>query len=368
MSAKEWLWVNLTVFVGFAWLLALVVIAYQWILWTKVSLEGAGRQILVGIHGWSGDIFVYPHPLIKSPKATIFISPFIRPYAWIDPDRDEVRIKVFFEPRGAPAQSGEDRPTLILRLSWSVPNWVPYNDVEGEPGDHGGIPKNIVSRRLKIPREVLRHFDNRQHGRLYPRRIKRFIPGAVAIAITNKHSDGEHLVRLFEFAVAQAREVMSSFHVRDFVHASEDNSVTTPVRIHSVVVRDKSIPIPADIPRQYSNTGEMYEIISRILTWSIRLELEPYGVFVNDATPASITLPDEIVQEALREEGQKIGVRRMNTLADALTANVEKLREKNVDPTIAALLLGDTNTLTQTGPGPFAALLALVERVAGGRQ
>ena len=52
----------------------LIVAAMQWLRWTLVRIEGAGRKVFVGLHSRTGDGFVYPRPE-EQEMPSFFISP-----------------------------------------------------------------------------------------------------------------------------------------------------------------------------------------------------------------------------------------------------------------------------------------------------
>lgn len=344
-----------------------------WLSWMVANVEGAGRKVFVGIHGRTNNAVVCPHPLDEE-RTTFFISPLVRPFAYVNPDRDEIRLKVPFAPEGAPATEGGDEAIVTLRVSWSVPAWVPFYDIPGEPGDHGKLPNKLLVEPCRVPGQIVERFERRRIPEMFPVPYDYFVPGAAVIAFMNKYTEGEHLERMREFIVQHTREFLGSFHVRELMRVEEEEQLGNEVqRLHYTRARilghdvDFSDADPNDlahyVPCEYRNMGQLLSVQSYFLTKASQLELEPYGIFINNVTVLPIQLPRRLVEASRGKEARRDEVASMNRFTEGLRANVQKLRDENVgmDPDIAGLIVADSIS-TESRPGILGVMLALLKQ------
>jgi hypothetical protein len=313
-----------------------------WETWVLISLAGAGRKAMVGMHAfYKGVGKVYPRPLETQDRGTMIKGPLVRQFAYINPDRDEVRIQVVIEPEGAPAEE-DDHCLAVLRMSWSVSKFIPYYDDPGKPGDHGQLPDNLKYPLSELPWYYAAEF--------YKRGLQDYeyvIPGAAAIAFMNDYGKGEHLQRLLEFSVSKVREFFQTFRVRQLMSVIRDEEIDTPIertlRYKRTRILGKDIELPDDLPQTYSNKGELEHVIHTVLTWILQREIEPYGVFLNDVTLVRFAFPKRLVQANREKEAAKEEVERIQTMGPAFNAEVKRLSgdKATVDPDVAALVLAD---------------------------
>lgn len=343
-----------------------------WLSWMVANVEGAGRKVFVGIHGRTNNAVVCPHPLDEE-RTTFFISPLVRPFAYVNADRDEIRLKVPFAPEGAPATEGGDEAIATLRVSWSVPAWVPFYDIPGEPGYHGKLPNNLLVESRRVPDQIVERFERRRIPEVFPGPYDYFVPGAAVIAFMNKYTEGEHLERMREFIVQHTREFLGSFHVRELMRVKEEKQQgdkaqrlhyrSARILGHDVNFDDDSNDLAHYVPCEYRNMGQLLSVQSHFLTKVSQLELEPYGIFVNNVTVVRIQLPRRLVEASRGKEARRDEVASMNQFTEGLRANVQKLRDEDVgmDPDIAGLIVADSIS-TESRPGILGVVLALLKQ------
>lgn len=348
-----------------------VQVARVWLSWMVVNIEGAGRKVFVGIHGRTNKAVVKPHPLDEE-RTTFLVNPLVRPFAYVNPDRDEIRLKVPFSPEGAPATEQGDEAIATLRVSWSVPAWVPFYDIPGEPGDHGKLPSNLLVEPHRVPDQVVERFGNR---RVLPNPYTDFVPGAAVIAFMNKYTAGEHLERMREFIVQHTREFLGSFHVRELMRVTDEEGQQrgevqrlryTRARIlgHDVEFSDRDRNDLAHyVPCEYHNLGQLLNVQSQFLTKVSQQELEPYGIFINNVTVVRIQLPKRLVEASRGKEARTDEVESMKRFTDGLKENVQKMTAQDIgmDPDIAGLLVADSIS-SESRPGVLGVVLALLKQ------
>lgn len=363
-------WLAIAVYIG-----TLTLVVHVFLKWMTVNTEGAGRRIFVGIHAFTNKAVLYPDPLGRE-ATTNFIDPLVRADAYPNPDRDELRIDIPFTPEGAPAETGieANRAVAFLRISWSIPQWVPFYDIPNEPGDHGNIiPPNLRVPRESLPNDIVQHFVRQRIEACLPNGIESFVPGAAALVFMNRFTEGEHLVRLFEFATNQTRAVLGALDYREFMRiralGERDAGQTKKLPCRYVVIRNKRIPLQSEdetapnyVSLGYANMGDFQRAVSQLLTRVLQLELEPYGVFVNDATLVNVELPGRLVQAHRDREAREHEVEAMNVFSDHLRRNVKRLRSVGMTPDVAGLLAADTMG-RESRPGVLGAILAMTNSV-----
>ena len=345
-----------------------------WLSWMVVNIEGAGRKVFVGIHGRTNNVVVCPHPLSEE-RTTFLVNPLVRPFAYVNPDRDEIRLKIPFSPEGAPATENEDEAIATLRVSWSVPSWVPFYDIPGEPGNHGKLPNNLLVESGRLIRQDQRardRFERRRLPEVFPKPHDYFVPGAAVIAFMNKYTEGEHLERMREFIVQHTREFLGSFHVRELMRVKEEEQGNEVQRLryararilgHDVNFSDDPNDLAHYAPCEYCNMGQLLSVQSYFLTKVSQQELEPYGIFVNNVTVVRIQLPRRLVEASRGKEARRDEVVSMNRFTEGLRANVQKLKDEDVgmDPNIAGLIVADSIS-SESRPGVLGVVLALLKQ------
>lgn len=343
------------------------VVLLIWIRWTKVNLEGAGRKVYVGVNAWTGSGFVYPSPKTQldrergmiAEKNTFFVNPFMKTVAFVNPDRDELRIKIPIAPEGAPASTEDnDRASTVVRVSWAIPEWVVYHDVPDAPGDHGKLPQNLRVKGSEVPREVYEgSLKRHQNDEVV---VDSFYPGWAAVAFMQKYTDGEHIRRIVEFLTEHAREFYGSYHVRELMRvAQEGEEGNLPLRYTNARIRGNTLPVPAELQqhfRRIRTRGEFQQAVGEILTWAARVELEPYGIFANDVTEVELSLPKRLVDASRAREARGEDVQSMRALTAQLADSVKELDKTGMTPDVSGLILADS-VGTESRPGPLAALL-----------
>lgn len=344
-----------------------------WLSWMVVNIEGAGRKVFVGIHGRTNNAVVCPHPLSEE-RTTFLVNPLVRPFAYVNPDRDEIRLKVPFSPEGAPATQNEDEAIATLRVSWSVPPWVPFYDIPGEPGDHGKLPRNLLVESHQVQRSIVDRLESLRLPEVFPAPYTYFVPGVAAIAFMNKYTEGEHLERMREFIVQHAREFLGSFHVRELMRVKEEQQGEdvqrlryTRARILGYDVefndRDPVHDLAHYVPCEYRNLGQMLSVQSQFLTKVTQQELEPYGVFINNITVVRIQLPRRLVEASRSKEARTDEVESMRRFTEGLKVNVQQMTAPGVgmDPDIAGLVVADSIS-SESRPGVLGVMLALLKQ------
>lgn len=340
-----------------------------WKTWCLINLEGAGRKIFVGINGLTGSIMVTPHPLAKREWTTAIIGPFVRPYAFVNPDRDNIVIPVPLQLEGAPpSHRADDRAIAKLLVSWATFEFVPRLDVRGEPGDHGKFPSNLNIPKWRLPAAVRDQFFRWKVANVHPHEIIDYIPGAAAVAFMNDYVLGEHISRVIDFTVAHSQEFLNAFTVTELIRVREDDAkrVARTIPQQRALIRGRTVSMSElGLPLTYSNLGEWREVCSEILTRLNILELVPYGIWC-EIRIIDLEFPQSIVDSSRNLEARSMDVKAMKTFADGLATNIKSLRGAGMSPDVAGLLLGDTNRPSTTGP--IGALLGLFHHFGIGKK
>lgn len=350
-----------------------------WAAWVTVNVEGAARTVFVGHHGWLAKGYVLPDPLKGNNRATLLKGPLVRPEAYVDTDRDEVNMEFTVPLEGAPSSTEEsDRPQVRIRISWSTADFVPYYDMHGDPGDHDRIPPNLIIPQEELAPGVVQRFMARGVYAFLPRAsvgennvIRKFVPGAAAIVFMNKYTDGEHLERLFEFLRQHAIEIFGGIHVRQLERiATEGAAATTVHQFDQLQIRIRGHvetfqgDNPDDshyTPTAYRNTGEFRRVLSAFLTKVMQIEMEPYGVFVNDVTIVDIRLPKRIVDASRDREARTDQVESMRRFGKGLAKEVGRLTAQGMNADVAGAYLADS-IATESRPGTLGLIFTLFDR------
>lgn len=349
----------------FAILIVIAVVVFfveTWLSWTVVNIVGAGRKVFVGIHGWTGNAVVKPDPVVVTDPGTVFKGPLVRPLAYVNPDRDELRIKVIVSPEGGPSSNDEkDACVAVLRISWSIAPLIRFRDQPERPGDHGKIPENVRYRVKNLPRRSRKMVPQLQ-GQGW------VVPGAAAIAFMNNYTEGEHLERLLEFVTHHTREFFGSFSVHELMRVKQADTPKDPpgkILYRRARIRGEDVEIPYgkgkdELPEEYRTMGELQQVISHVLTFVCREELDPYGLYANDITLVTLGFPQKLVDASRAKETRRDDAENMRIFTDALATNVTKATAVGVDPDISALVLSDA-TRDDKRTSLFAVLLKALE-------
>lgn len=319
---------------------------------TWLNIEGAGRKVLVGVHAWRREhAGVYPWP--HEPKRASYILPLLmRPYMYVDPDRDEARLDISLSLIGAvESTENAERARVILRVSWSIPDWVRFYDIRG-PGDHGDIPANLKRR---INDEV-------------------YLPGAAVIAFMNDYVQGEHLSRLYETVTLFTRAFFGRIDVHELINLGRHHPRLT-LTYPSPMIRGQAInwlgadaPIVGSTPQEViagtpelvswvcTNQDEVQQVARAFITHVCQHELKVYGIHINEINVVQLEVPPSIINQNRILVGRLDNQRSMKIFANSLAENLGTLTDKHVDADIAALVLAQ-----ETGTGPFAALVKLMD-------
>lgn len=344
-----------------------------WKQWVVVNLEGARRLIFIGIHGRDPDrIIVRPHPLeTGTGKPTVYVSPLVRHRALVDPSQDDLRIRVEVQPQGASSGYGNRQKVVAtLRLSWFVPEWVPYYRTGVNPSwDHEERLTSLRVPAYRVPQRVKDYYlgSALPFQQIWPHRIDYFVPGAAVVAIMHDYPAGEHLGRIYEVTANHTRELLGSFTIQELQSITKDACGEVDVRHRQLTIRGQSLAlntVPGLKLRFPGNQGALIQAISALLTFESQLELVVFGIqaVVN---LASLEFPDRFVREHQRREAMKDTAITMDRFGSQLAQSVGELKEAGMSADIAGLTVAGAAG-TDDQPSPFAALAALINSMRGG--
>lgn len=347
-----------------------------WIDWTKVNLKGGIREVAVAEHGLFHRGFVKPNPVgyLKPTSRrrynTVFFGPLTRITTITDMDRDELQIEIPVTFEGAPASTDSaDQPVIVVRVSWSIPDFVAVIDDEADPGDHGRIPRNLWIHRTelkKLSRHVWDSFVSRHVRKFMPHPMKYFVPGPAAIAFMNDYLQGEHIARLYESVTHHVRaacgrpSVQNFIRVQDPVDGGRIDYTMVRIRNRRCEFHDNDPNDPYYVPMAFHNQGELQDVLSAILTRVCQLEVEPFGIYINELTVREIRLPPRIVAASRAREAREQDVLAMKKFVTQLTESTAEIVEANpgMNPDMALLTAANSAGSGNESAGTLAALLS----------
>lgn len=328
------------------------VLYFYWIPWTVFILKGAGRNVFVGIHGRLNRGVVRPHPLERE-STLVVVDPLVRIEGLADPDRDDITIRVPIGLEGAVADSDDftNQAVAQLRVSWSTGDFTPFVDFVGVPGDHGKMPANLL-----IPKETM---DPQTHQLFvsqgwedYFGKIKYYVPAAAAIVFINsRFTEGEHLIRLYKLLARLVQEFFAPFDVSEMMRIRDD--VHGPAVYRRVIftgtrIRNQWVAFPTSqdkpyyISPYYSNPGELRQVFLRVITWLAQLELEPYGIYINEVVWDKVTIPNRLVKASQERESRRQEAAGVAGKTKAIGEGAREISATGADPTVAALIAAET--------------------------